>query len=56
MNDFLKSPNAFPAFIVFFYTLTCIRYAFAREWGRVLYWVCATGITISATWLVGGSK
>lgn len=48
-----KSPHAMPAFIVIWYALTAIRYGVARDWWRVMYWVCAAGITVSATWGVG---
>ena len=34
------------------YFLTSIRYGFAGDWGRVMYWVCAAGVTIAATWFV----
>jgi len=51
--DFLRSPHAFPALIVVLYACASVRYATLGMWGNVMYWVCATGITISATWLVG---
>lgn len=51
--DLLRSPHAFPAAIVVLYAVTCVRYAVAGMWGNVAYWLCAAGITVSATWLVG---
>ena len=48
-----KSPHLMPAIIVGLYAVTAVRYGLARDWGRVAYWVCAAGITVSATWLVG---
>lgn len=48
--EILKSPHAMPAAIIVMYTITSVRYAFASDWGRVAYWVCAAGITASATW------
>jgi|GEM_PF-4814282 len=53
MMDLLRSPHAFPVAIVCLYVATCVRYAFSGEWGRVMYWLCAAGITVSVTWLVG---
>ncbi len=49
----LRSPNAFPVVIMCLYAVTATRYAAARDWGRVMYWICAAGITFSATFLVG---
>lgn len=54
--ELLKSPHAFPVAIICMYAATCVRYAFARDWGRCLYWVCAAGITVSATFLMGGRE
>jgi hypothetical protein len=53
MMDLIRSPHAFPVAIVCLYAATCARYAFAGMWGNVMYWLCAAGITVSATWLVG---
>ncbi len=48
-----KSPHLMPAVIVCLYAVTATRYGIAGDWGRVAYWVCAAGITVSATWFVG---
>ncbi len=48
-----KSPHIMPAVIVGLYALTAARYAVARDWPRVAYWVCAAGITVTATWFLG---
>lgn len=49
----LSYPHIFPVAIVCMYVGACTRYALAGDYGRVLYWACAAGITIAATWLVG---
>lgn len=38
--------------ILALYTARCITYACGAHWGRVAYWLCAAGITISAEFLV----
>jgi hypothetical protein len=53
MMSWLKHPHALPILIMGLYTVTSARYAVAGDWGRVMYWVCAAGITFSATFLVG---
>jgi type IV secretory pathway VirB2 component (pilin) len=53
LKALLMHPHAFPVFIIGIYALTCVRYALAGDYGRVLYWVCAAGITFSATFMVG---
>lgn len=50
---FLSSPHLFPVVIMVMYVATSVRYAVAKDWGRLMYWVCAAGITYSATFLVG---
>jgi hypothetical protein len=51
--ELLRSPHIFPAISVFLYVCSCARYAYSGMWGNVMYWFCAAGITVSATWLVG---
>jgi hypothetical protein len=51
--ELLKHPHVFPVAIMCLYALTSARYAIAGDWGRVMYWVCAAGITFSATFMVG---
>lgn len=50
----LTHPHAFPVFIMGMYGVAAVRYAVAGDFGRVMYWLCAAGITFSATFLVGG--
>ena len=47
-------PHAFTKFICVVYALNILNYAAAGKsyLGNVLYWICALGITICATWLV----
>lgn len=49
----IKHPHLFPVVIMGLYAVTSIRYAIAGDWGRVMYWMCAMGITFSATFMVG---
>lgn len=51
--SWLRSPHLFPVLIMAMCAVASLRYACARDWGRVMYWVCAAGITFSATFLVG---
>jgi hypothetical protein len=53
LKGLLSDPRAFPAFILVLYAATTVRYAVARDWGRVMYWACAMGITFSAAFLMG---
>lgn len=39
--------------ILSLYTLRCLSYAYGSHWGKMSYWVCAIGITISAEFLIG---
>ena len=39
--------------ILALYTLRAASYGWSGNWSRLMYWVCALGITVSAEFLVG---
>lgn len=43
----------FPSVLVALDLVAAARYAGEPDWGRVVYWLCAAGITFAATWLMG---
>jgi hypothetical protein len=47
----LSDPHLFPKIIVVLYACSSIRYGVARDWGRMLYWISAAMITVSATFM-----
>ena len=49
----LRYPHIFPLLMCLLYVGAVVRYACARDWGRVLYWLAALQINFAATWLVG---
>ena len=48
----LRSPNLFPALILTLYAGAAIRYAFAADWARVVYWIAASTLTTVVTWFL----
>jgi hypothetical protein len=52
MIELLRHPHAFTGFIVACYCCNVVRYAVSGMWGNTAYWICAAGITVSATWFV----
>jgi hypothetical protein len=53
MMELLRGPHGMTVVIVALYCCNVVRYGFAGLWGSAAYWICAAGITVSATWLVG---
>jgi hypothetical protein len=53
-----RSPHLFVYLILFLYACSSVRYLYAGKYGNAMYWVCAIGITIAATFLMdhGGAK
>lgn len=48
---FLEGP-AFTYVILALYAARCLSYAGGGHYGRVCYWLCAFGITLSAEFLI----
>ena len=58
LSKLVRSPHLFVYLILFLYACSVIRYVGAGKYGNAMYWLCAFGITIAATFLMdhGGSK
>jgi len=48
----ILDPHLFTKIIIFLYTLNILNYSIAKYYGNAFYWLCALGITVSATWFV----
>lgn len=46
------APKFFPTMLSILDLAAAARYGFCADWGRVMYWTCAAGITFSATWMM----
>ena len=48
--------KAFSYAIMSLYLMRAGGYAVGGDWPRVMYWLCALGITVSAEFLIGERK
>lgn len=51
MKALLLDPRVFNYVILVLYVLNAVRWAFARSWADVCYWLSAAAITSTVTWL-----
>ncbi|MBN2714033.1 MAG: hypothetical protein JXR97_16560 [Planctomycetes bacterium] len=51
--NLISNPKFFPTLLSVLELFAAARYGFCSDWGRVMYWTCAAGITFAATWLMG---
>lgn len=47
----LTDPRAFSVVILVLFGLATVRYAFAGDWGQVIYNGCACGLNIAVTFM-----
>lgn len=49
----LTNPHLMTGVIIILYAINSVWYLYHGDFGRMSYWVCAAGITISTTFLIG---
>lgn len=48
----VSAPRFFPTLLSILDVAAAARYGMCADWGRVMYWLCAAGITFAATWMM----
>jgi len=48
----VSNPRFFPTVLIALDVAAGMRYAYADDWGRAVYWIAAAQITYAATYLI----